>query len=55
MWRAKVSGGALPGGRKKKWGGCFFLHVGKVRRDDEAVVAYEGFSGCADAFFAVGG
>lgn len=30
------------------------IHVGEFGGDDEAVVAYEGFSCCADTLFAVG-
>lgn len=31
------------------------VHVSDFGGDDEAVVAYEGFSCCADTLFAVGG
>ena len=35
-------------------GGMGDIHVGEFGGDDEAVVAYEGFSCCADTLLAVG-
>lgn len=58
--------GAAAGGDVAAWGGVSGatgrgfevggeLHVGEVGGDDQTVVTYEGFSGCADALFAVRG